>query len=427
MRVQACGIAFLALAAAGCTSSTPVDSKFVKSKLIVASQGGTVSVTSQDSAALAGTAVYIPPNALAQDTTITIGPGPASIAPAGATGVGPVVDLGPSGTAFSSQVTVTLPYTPSLVSAPAQLFVQRLEASGTSVRIAHADLQIPYSGGTLSFPILGFTEFEAVVGCDSCGEPDAGDSDAGRDGGGFDAGLPDSGEADAGPPDAGALDAGLPDAGLPDAGATDAGTLGFACPPDPNNPTAPVRHYPGGPDNPNLGFGVGQTIPDLQLGEGYWNLTTGTPVLDDASFYQAANSFHDLYCSASFKVALLAVEVGWAVPCNQEGQDLVTQGAPVWLPDGGLVFGLLLEGGTPGAAPAKSDLDSWIANHSANYPLVISGDPALLASLTGFPTNIIVDLNTMQVEAASAGYAPCTGGNTCTDVIYSGMATALQK
>jgi hypothetical protein len=168
MNIQIRRIVFLLLVVTGC-SSTQGASTVVKSGAISATQGGTLTVTAQDSASLAGTTVVIPPNALPQDTIITIGKGPATLAPAGTTSVGPVVALGPSGIVFNSQAAVTLPYAASRVTAPASLFVMAMEANGTTHRIENANLQISSVGGTLSFQVLGFTDFE-VETVDPCNE-----------------------------------------------------------------------------------------------------------------------------------------------------------------------------------------------------------------------------------------------------------------
>jgi hypothetical protein len=171
MKAQNCKrslVSLMALVAAGCTSSSQVASKYVKKQLVSAAQGGTLTVTSADSTQLAGTVVDIPAFALRGDTTITIGVGPADITPASATPVGPVVDLGPSGTAFTDTVKVTLPYTAG--TALDHLFISVLEATGTAHRIENGSLEFP-SGGRVRFGVSGFSEFQ--VGLDSP-VPDAG-------------------------------------------------------------------------------------------------------------------------------------------------------------------------------------------------------------------------------------------------------------
>jgi hypothetical protein len=177
MRGRAHSILLVVLACAGCVFSptSEVSKTFCGSELVSAAAGGTVSVTAPECAALAGTSVVIPPGALAQDTVVTIGMGPDAIASAWATGIGPVADFGPSGTRFTSPVTVTLPFDASGILDTDLLFVQEVEANGTTGRIDRPDLQILPSGKSLSFQITAFTQFEVALD-PSCGNCPAGSS-----------------------------------------------------------------------------------------------------------------------------------------------------------------------------------------------------------------------------------------------------------
>jgi hypothetical protein len=210
---------------------------------------------------------------------------------------------------------------------------------------------------------------------------------------------------------------------------------GFACPVDTEHPTP--RYYPGGPYNTNLGYHKGQVFPDIALGGGYWNLTTPNPVYDYGTggtatnptqvFYNNQLSFHDLFCSGKFKVALVDISAGWCGPCNNEGQDLPHYGAPVWLPEGGIIFSILAEGAIEGSHHAeKSDLDIWITKHGTNYPLVLSPDSlvASIIDLPSWPTNIFINLRNMVVLGTFQGYLPCNG-STCSDEAYADMTKWL--
>jgi hypothetical protein len=204
---------------------------------------------------------------------------------------------------------------------------------------------------------------------------------------------------------------------------------GVQCPADPANPSAPANYYPGGPQNPNLGYFAGQTFPDIALAGGYWNLTTPVPVLDTAEFYKDQLNFHDLYCSGKFKVALVDISALWCNPCNLEGQDLPIHGAPVWLPQGGIIFSILAEGAVEGShTVAKADLDTWIGRHNTNYPFVMSLDGlvAEIIQLPSWPTNIIINLRDMTVLDSFQGYAPCSG-NSCSDQVYTKMTQYLTE
>jgi hypothetical protein len=136
-------------------------SVFVKSQLIRASQGGTITLTQADGPTLAGTQVVILPNALTQDTRITVGLVEASMAPAGARSAGPAVDLGPSGTQFKAPAVVTLPFVLPTGATTDQLVITALESSGVRYQVARADLHI--AGGLVSFAVSSFTVFEADV------------------------------------------------------------------------------------------------------------------------------------------------------------------------------------------------------------------------------------------------------------------------
>jgi Cys-rich repeat protein len=150
-----------------------VASMFVKSELISASQGGTITVSSADSATLAGTQIVIPAHALSADTRISVGygggtaaewvgqPSPtASLASNGATAAGPIVYIGPDGLTFSVPVTVTIPFAPLGGGASVnRLVIDALEGNGQRYQIANADLQV--TGNFVIFQASGFTQFAA--------------------------------------------------------------------------------------------------------------------------------------------------------------------------------------------------------------------------------------------------------------------------
>jgi hypothetical protein len=149
--------------AAACNPSTsPVGSKYVVSQLVTAKAGGTVTVKASDDPNLAGTSIQIPPNALPVDTTITIAEGAAI---ANIASAGPVADFGPSGTAFSYPVTITLPYTAGTVASTLTVVgVESDTSTLPSVSIGNADLTIDASANTLSFKAVSFTRYGAASG-----------------------------------------------------------------------------------------------------------------------------------------------------------------------------------------------------------------------------------------------------------------------
>jgi hypothetical protein len=204
------------------------------------------------------------------------------------------------------------------------------------------------------------------------------------------------------------------------------------------DPSVAASYYPGGPQNPNLGYFAGQTFPDIALGGGYWNLSYPTPVddctnsncaADTNGFYKDQLNFHDLYCSGKFKVALVDISALWCNPCNIEGQDLPIHATGTWLPQGGVIFSILAEGAVEGShTVAKGDLDTWIGRHNTNYPIVMSLDSlvAAIIQLPSWPTNIIINLRDMTVLESFQGYTPCSGSN-CSDQVYTKMTQYLTE
>jgi hypothetical protein len=186
-----------ALCQTGCGIKTEiVASKYVRSQLILAAQGGTLTVTAADSATLAGTQIVIPPGALVADTVITVGPGAGSIAPAGVQTAGPcahdpngnlacVVVVGPDDTMFNHPATVRLPFTLPSGAQLDQLVVDAKESDGEGYQIVNSALTI--DGGLVSFVVTRFTQFEPdiihLVANDGGGPVDAGDGGSPMDAG----------------------------------------------------------------------------------------------------------------------------------------------------------------------------------------------------------------------------------------------------
>lgn len=152
--------------ASGCsTEPQEVGSANVKSALIIAADGGQIVVTSEDHVGLAGTRIVIPPGALAQDTRITIRPGPESIADADGISAGPAVRFGPDGTTFSTAAQVTLPYTAAWDPDLARVFVQR--TSGAAV-VLPFDLLWNESDRTTTLDVTAFSVFQGGRATSAC-------------------------------------------------------------------------------------------------------------------------------------------------------------------------------------------------------------------------------------------------------------------
>lgn len=157
----------LALAAAcGTQDAENLGSVHVKSALISAAAGGELAVTAQDYAPFAGVKVQFPAGALAQDTKITVDIGAASLMDEDATSVGPVVELGPSGTTFSTPVTITLPVSSAFEADLARVYVKH--GDGTREVIVPASITYDAEAGTMVFSVSHFTTYEPGRSHDRC-------------------------------------------------------------------------------------------------------------------------------------------------------------------------------------------------------------------------------------------------------------------
>jgi hypothetical protein len=148
------------LALVACSSgSQNVGSKYVKTATI-GPAGGTIPISASDDLTLAGTSITIPANALAANTSISIGLSEVGITPSGGKAAGPVVDFEPSGTVFTSPVTITIPATVGSGASKASVFIEAVEADNTARTIAVRSL----AGGLATFQVSGFTRFGAWTG-----------------------------------------------------------------------------------------------------------------------------------------------------------------------------------------------------------------------------------------------------------------------
>jgi hypothetical protein len=95
--------------AAGCQDREVVGAVPVKSVLVMAAIGETITVTAEEDPVLAGVNLRIPPGSLARDLTVTIERGGADIVGAMTLPAGPVVIVGPPGTPLSVPARLVLP------------------------------------------------------------------------------------------------------------------------------------------------------------------------------------------------------------------------------------------------------------------------------------------------------------------------------
>ena len=180
---------------------------------------------------------------------------------------------------------------------------------------------------------------------------------------------------------------------------------------------------------PPYGTGVGETLPDFLLGQGYWNPsavpTFDVPASNPQGFANPALAFHMLYCSG-FRYALVDVAAVWNPRSNDEAKQLpgwtgsayqyspdAGAGSPTgwvvrWLPMGGIVLSVLEQGADPNFAATPADLTAWIQRYAINYPMAIDPQEALPSALglQAWPANVIVDLSNMRVVQAVFGDYP---------------------
>ncbi|HEX4620388.1 MAG TPA: hypothetical protein VH208_02375, partial [Myxococcaceae bacterium] len=117
--------------AAACSNSQVVGSKYAKSQLFQALQGGTMTVTPSDDATLAATQIQVPPTSLAWDTTLTVLQGAAISLPSGIVAAGSAIpQFGPDGAAFSYPATVSVPFTLASAQPPDGLMVVGVQPDG---------------------------------------------------------------------------------------------------------------------------------------------------------------------------------------------------------------------------------------------------------------------------------------------------------
>ena len=187
---------------------TEVASRYVKSVALTVSQGGTITVSREESEELAGLTLEIPPGALSSDEEITIQIGELPITPQGANSAGPVVILEPSGLLFKTPARLTLPYSLPQGRDAESLFVQVEEEDGLRFVVPQSALSLGLASNIVSFEINGFTSFQScsstASACNTdedCGHGErcaqsycqgTADSDGGHwdpDGGGIDGGF----------------------------------------------------------------------------------------------------------------------------------------------------------------------------------------------------------------------------------------------
>ena len=151
--------------AAACSNSQVVGSKYAKSQLFQALQGGTMAVTASDDVTLAGTQIQVPPSSLALDTTLTVLQGTAVALPSGVVAAGSAVpQFGPDGTNFSYPATVSVPFTLASGQTTDGLMVVGVQPDGSLFVVDNIDLLIDSAHGILSFTAAATARYQPAWG-----------------------------------------------------------------------------------------------------------------------------------------------------------------------------------------------------------------------------------------------------------------------
>jgi Cys-rich repeat protein len=151
-------LAAAAVAAMAACGPQQVGTQYVAQVNATASQGGSLTVTSSQSAELAGLTLTIPAGALDKDTVITVELGDAAL-PSNSVAGSPAL-FGPSGLVFKKPARMTLPLKPGVNTS--HLFIQGVEDNGTKFTVPHSAVTV--SGSSVSFDVLGFTTFQPGLG-----------------------------------------------------------------------------------------------------------------------------------------------------------------------------------------------------------------------------------------------------------------------
>lgn len=159
-------LTLLLLAACGETETQPVGSSYLAKQLVTAGSGGTLVASSDAPALFAGARLEVPPNALAEDTVLTMAPGGTNVLVDDATSAGPAIAFGPAGTTFSTPARVVLPYHGGV--APELIRIYVLEDDGTRTMILPAAITVDEDAATLTFEVEHFTQFQGGAAGNPC-------------------------------------------------------------------------------------------------------------------------------------------------------------------------------------------------------------------------------------------------------------------
>jgi hypothetical protein len=131
---------------------------------LVTSLGGVVSGSAAPGTPIEGASVSVPAGAVISPTSIFIATGKPIPGAENRSAAGPTILLGPDGTKFRSDVTITIPFDPARLgdAGASSLEVYTRDASGKVTKVT-APLTVDLAAGTVSFPSSHFSAY-AVFG-----------------------------------------------------------------------------------------------------------------------------------------------------------------------------------------------------------------------------------------------------------------------
>lgn len=195
-----------------------------------------------------------------------------------------------------------------------------------------------------------------------------------------------------------------------------------------------AEHFEWGMDYPEgpYGFTVGSIMPNLKMmgyisfagniNDGVWDESTQRwrQVIQMSDLYNPTGD--GVYPEGSLygafapkpKALMLDISAAWCPPCQAEADDVLNNKYYTYNPQGGQIMVALLQD-TDGYPSKLTDLDMWVQTYAIPYLSVIGGSSPMMIYLDGaWPTNILIDLRTMQiVERITGGpvepdYPGCT-------------------
>ena len=161
MRVSRLFFAGAAACLACGTGTEQVGSRYVKSVMVPAATGATITVLANESGDLAGTVLDVPRGALARDTRLTLELGFAPVLSRPDEAVGPPAIWGPAGMPFNPAARMTLPLWPGCNVIGKELYVEVVEPDGHRVMVTPVEWSARPEGGSIAFAASSAASYQA--------------------------------------------------------------------------------------------------------------------------------------------------------------------------------------------------------------------------------------------------------------------------